>query len=99
MKEYITLEEIKKHLNIDFSDDDAYLTDIVAVAQMSVEKAINSDLVSYEGEDGTLNPMLKHAIKILAGNFYANREPVSFATPNVIPYTLAYLIRPFKKYE
>lgn len=99
MKEYITLEEIKKHLNIDFSDDDSYLTDIVTVAQLSVEKAINCDLSNYEVGDGSLNPMLKHAIKILAGNFYANREPVSFATPNVIPYTLAYLIRPFKKYQ
>lgn len=99
MKEYITLEEIKKHLNIDFSDDDLYLTDIVTVAQLSVEKAINSDLSNYEVGDGSLNPMLKHAIKILAGNFYVNREPVSFATPNVIPYTLAYLIRPFKKYQ
>lgn len=98
MKEYITLEEIKKHLNIDFSDDDTYLSDIVLVAQMSVEKAINAELVSYEMEGGALNPMLKHAIKILAGNFYANREPVSFATPNVIPYTLTYLIRPFKQY-
>ena len=99
MKEYISLEEIKKHLNIDFSDDDAYLADLVSVAQMSVEKAINAELTSYEDENGELNPMLKHAIKILAGNFYANREPVSFATPNVIPYTLAYLIRPFKKYQ
>ena len=91
MKEYITLEEIKKHLNIDFSDDDTYLADIVTVAQMSVERAINAPLSEHE-ENGALNPMLKHAIKILAGNFYANREPVSFATPNVIPYTLAYLI-------
>nr|WP_302830098.1 head-tail connector protein [uncultured Bacteroides sp.] len=99
MKEYITLEEIKKHLNIDFSDDDTYLSYIVVVAQMSVEKAINSELSSHEMEDGALNPMLKHAIKILAGNFYANREPVSFATPKEIPYTLAYLIRPFKKYK
>lgn len=99
MKEYITLDEIKKHLNIDFDDDDAYLKDITQVAQMSVEKAIGEELASYEGEDGTLNPMLKHAIKILAGNFYANREPVSFAAPSIIPYTLAYLIRPFKKYQ
>ena len=96
--EYITLEDIKKHLNIDFSDDDAYLKDIVIVAQMSVEKAINTPLSEYE-ENGMLNPMLKHAIKILAGNFYANREPVSFATPNVIPYTFASIIRPFKKYQ
>lgn len=98
MDNYVTLEEIKKHLNIDFSDDDDYLSDIVLVAQMSVEKAICDSLKTHEDEPGVLNPMLKHAIKILAGNFYANREPVSFATPSVIPYTLAYLIRPFKKY-
>lgn len=99
MEIYVTLDEIKKHLNIDFSDDDTYLSDIVTVAQMSVEMAICDKLKSHEDERGALNPMLKHAIKILAGNFYANREPVSFAAPSVIPYTLAYLIRPFKKYK
>lgn len=52
--EYITLEDIKKHLNIDFSDDDAYLKDIVIVAQMSVEKAINTPLSEYE-ENGIVD--------------------------------------------
>ncbi|BBK87883.1 hypothetical protein Bun01g_22530 [Bacteroides uniformis] len=89
MKEYITLEEIKKHLNIDFSDDDTYLADIVTVAQMSVERAINAPLSEHE-ENGALNPMLKHAIKILAGNFYANREPVSFSSVSFVTYSVFY---------
>lgn len=96
--EYVTVEELKKHLNIDFSDDDAYLTDILKVAMLSIETTIKTPLEEYV-KDGEFNPMLKHAIKILAGNFYANREPVSFATPSAIPYTLSYLIRPFKKYQ
>ena len=96
--EYVTIEELKKHLNIDFSDDDAYLADILKTSIMSVEMAIKTPLEEYV-KDGEFNPMLKHAIKILAGNFYANREPVSFATPSVVPYTLTYLIKPFKKYQ
>jgi uncharacterized phage protein (predicted DNA packaging) len=96
--EYVTVEELKKHLNIDFSDDDAYLADILKVAMLSIETTIKTPLEEHV-KDGEFNPMLKHAIKILAGNFYANREPVSFATPSVIPYTLNYLIRPFKKYQ
>jgi len=96
--EYVTIEELKKHLNIDFSDDDAYLADILKTSIMSVEMAIKTPLEEYV-KDGEFNPMLKHAIKILARNFYANREPVSFATPSVVPYTLTYLIKPFKKYQ
>ncbi|MFV0327696.1 MAG: head-tail connector protein [Bacteroides xylanisolvens] len=96
--EYVTVEELKKHLNIDFSDDDAYLTDILKVAMLSIETTIKTPLEEYV-KGGEFNPMLKHAIKILAGNFYANREPVSFAAPSVIPYSLSYLIRPFKKYQ
>jgi uncharacterized phage protein (possible DNA packaging) len=94
---YVTLEEIKQHLNIDFSDEDSYLSDLIEVAQTSVETYISAPLDDYVAE-GKLNPMLRHAIKILAGNFYANREPVAFAEPRSIPYTLDYLVKPFRKY-
>lgn len=94
---YVTLEEIKQHLNIDFSDEDVYLSDLIEVAQTSVEMAISTPLTDYV-VGGKLNPMLRHAIKILAGNFYANRESVAYAEPRPIPYTLDYLVKPFRKY-
>lgn len=95
---YVSVEDLKKHLNIDFSDDDAYLTSLIEVAQSSIEMSVCTPLTDYEVIPGTLNPMLVHAIKILAGTFYANREAIAFAEPRPIPYTLDYLVKPFRKY-
>jgi len=95
---YITVEDLKKHLNIDFSDDDEYLISLIEVAQASIEMYVSTSLSDYEISSGKLNPMLVHAIKILAGTFYANREAVAFAEPRPIPYTLDYLVKPFRKY-
>lgn len=94
---YVTLAEAKKHLNVDFSDDDDYIEDLISVGEASVEKSIQCPITDYV-TDGTLNPMLGHAVKMIAANLYANREPVAFAVPQAIPYTLQYLITPFIKY-
>ena len=49
---------------------------------------------------GTTIPLpIRHAILLLVGNFYANREPVAFSSPVVIPYTLEYLLAPYINYE
>lgn len=97
MELYVTIEELKQHLNIDHDSDDRYLASLLSTAQMSIEKSIQQPLENCL-IDETLNPMLVHAIKILAGGFYANREPVAYAQPRPIPYTLSYLIQPFIKY-
>lgn len=94
---HVSVEEIKKHLNIDFSDDDEYLASLIETSEASVEMYTSSLLSDYVVE-GTLNPMLKHVIKIFAGTLYANRESVSTIEAKPVPYTLEYLIKPFRKY-
>jgi len=98
MANYITLDEMKKHLNIDFTDDDEYVTSLIEVAQCSIEKTIQHPLKDCEISDGVLNPALVHAMKLLAGNLYANREPVAYGVPQAVPYTMQYLIQPFIQY-
>jgi len=94
---YVTLDEMKKHLNVDFTDDDDYITSLISVGEASVEKAIQHPITDCV-TNNALNPMLIHAVKLIAGNLYANREPVAYAVPQAIPYTLQYLIQPFIKY-
>ncbi|MGR4839115.1 MULTISPECIES: head-tail connector protein [Bacteroides] len=97
MELYVSVEALKAHLNVDYDNDDDYLESLSATAQASIEKYIQRPLSDCE-KGGELNPMLIHAIKILAGGFYANREPVAYANAQPLPYTLDYLVRPFIKY-
>lgn len=98
MEIYVTIEDIKKHLNVDYEGEDTYLSDLIETAQTSVETYICQPLETFV-KDGRLNPMLKHAIRVIAANFYANRESVAFAQARPVPYTLDYLLRPFILYR
>lgn len=89
----MTLNEVKKHLNIDesFTEDDNYITDLIKVAEDAVAKNENialNDMI----EDGELPPSVKHSILLLVGNLYNNREATSYSVPSEVPYTYKYLI-------
>ena len=99
MELYLDVSELRAHINVDYTDEDTYLESLLETAQASVEKRIQRPLKECEIEEGKLNPMLKHAILILAATFYDNRESVSFGQPKPVPYTLDYLIIPFIKFK
>jgi uncharacterized phage protein (predicted DNA packaging) len=86
----VSLKDIKKHLNLEesFTEDDAYILQLLEVAQLSVERHLNYRLT----DDCESNSIVHHAIKIIAANFYANRESIGNESYNKIPYTLEYLI-------
>ena len=90
---YITLEQAKKHLLVDedFRADDMYILDLIAVAEDSVSKQLETG--------GNLPPAIIHAMLLMIGNLYANREPVAFGTVVKPPYSYEYLIGLYKHYE
>ena len=90
---YITLEQAKKHLLVDedFRADDMYILDLIAVAEDSVSKHLDIG--------GNLPPAIIHAMLLMIGNLYANREPVAFGTVVKLPYSYEYLIGLYKHYE
>lgn len=96
---YITVNEAKKHLNIDasFTDDDNYISGLILVAEDAVSKHLDialEDLVV----DGTLPSAIIHSILLMVGNLYANREAVAYTTVAKVPYTLEYLLGLYKHY-
>lgn len=97
MKEYVTLPELKQHLNVDFDDDDNYIQSLIIPVQLSIEAYLNNPLESYVRDNG-IDKRIWHATRILCANLYANRESVSFATPSVIPFTIGLLLQPLKRY-
>lgn len=92
MSDYLTLEEIKKHLNIDtsFTDDDEYLEDLSYVAEDVVEKYLDCDLTDLL-EDGELPSAIVHAMLLFIGNMYKYRESTTSAPVNVIPHSFELL--------
>lgn len=40
---------------------------------------------------------LKVAVLMLASHYFRNREPVSSAAQNAVPYTIDYFIKPYRK--
>lgn len=97
---YVSLSELKNQLNIveDYTGEDQYLQGLLETTHVAVEFHIHQPLDTFLDPDKGLNPMLKHAILILASHFYANRDPVAYVQPKIIPYTFEYLLQPFKKY-
>lgn len=96
---YVALTDLKAHLRVEFDDDNSYLTTLVGVAEDAIERELQCKLSDYEDDNGKLPAALQHAIMILCGDFYNNRESVAFAASSVVPHTFDYLIAPFKKYD
>lgn len=71
----ITLDEIKQHLNIerDYHSEDSYLQSLIDAAQVVVQKHICD---SIDGKSEGQLP-LAHAVKLLVGTWYMNRESLS----------------------
>jgi uncharacterized phage protein (predicted DNA packaging) len=97
----ITLDIIKKHLNIDadFTDDDDYIEFLESVAEDLVQKHIDKKFDDIIAEEGALPNALLHAILLFIGNMYDNRESVAFATPSEVPQSLTYILNMYRDYE
>mgnify|MGYP002496455808 FL=1 len=97
MPQYVTLEELKQHLNVDFDTDDTYITELIEPVQLAIEAYLNAPLEGF-AKEGKIDRRIWHAIRILIANYYANRESVTFATPQVIPVHVELLLQPLKRY-
>lgn len=98
---YITLEKAKQHLivDMDFIEDDSYIEDLIKVAEDAVTQHLNVTSLSEQEVDGQLPSAILHAILLMIGNLYANREPVAFTAVNKLPLSYEYLISLYKHYQ
>lgn len=97
---FVSLEEAKQHLNVDqyFHDDDNYIISLIKVAEDAVSKRIDRKLECCL-VDGELPDSIRHAILLLVGNWYQNREPISFTGANELPMSFQWLCDLNKHYH
>lgn len=90
----VTLADIKIHLHIDadLTVEDALLDAYVGAAIEHIEKITE--------EDFSVNMPLaiQHAVKLLVGHWYRNREGVSEGKQTEAPFTINALIEPYRKH-
>lgn len=98
---HIDLETIKKHLNLneDYTDDDTYVMHLENVAENLVEKHIDKTLEEIIAEEGEVPSPLLHAMLLIIGNLYDNRESVAYNQVVEVPKTLQYILSMYRDYE
>ena len=96
---YLSVNDVKRHLIIDHCDDDLYIADLITVAEDAVRRDLNLySLKDIEDETGMLPASVLHAMLILIGTLYANRESVTYGTPHTVPHSYEYLIALARNY-
>ena len=100
--EYLNLDLIKKHLNIDedFHDDDDYLKILGDVAEQVTERHIDDSfgLIMLKNH-GKFPPTLIQAMLLLVGNYYNNRESVAFTGVSELPQSYLCLLSLYQNYD
>lgn len=94
----LTIEDLKKHLNIDHNEDDAYIADLISVAEDAVETYINRPIAEFVDSEGKVKPAIRHACRLLVGTWYANRESVVFSAPSELPDGVVALLLPLRRF-
>lgn len=96
---YASLEEIKKHVRADdFTDDDAYLQQLLDAAEADIIRATHrSEAELLEAGGGTFPPQLKQAELMLAAHWYNQRETATPTTFSAVPYSVEHLVAQFRK--
>ena len=99
--QYLKLDLIKKHLNMDesFHNDDSYLEALGDVVEEVTEKHIDVSLKKLTADNnGKIPTPLLQAMLLLLGTYYSNRENVAFASSAEIPVTYSYLLSLYQNY-
>ena len=95
----VSLALFKKHVRADdFAADDEYLTHLLNVAEVSIITATNrTEQELTDGNAGEYPAPLKHAVMMLAGPWYNQRESVSTVQMHEVPDALQALVKPYRK--
>jgi len=91
----ITVDNIKVHLNVAFSDDDIVLGDLIEAAEDFILRYTGAAFA--DGEEWPAS--LKHAVRLLVGHLYENREATLIGiSADMLPLGFADLVAPHREW-
>ena len=96
---YVTVEDMRRYLNLNMCEDDLLLAELEESAEDILAGHLNVEsLEEYEDDKNDIPQALKTAIKTIVANIYTNRESIAYGQPYRVPYTLEFIIQPYKNY-
>lgn len=84
----MTADDLKVHLNITGSEDDAVLADKLAAASDWIAKFISADDIN--------KPAVQEAVLQVAATYYEQREAVFAGSLDIVPFGVWDLIEPYR---
>lgn len=92
----IELSDIKRHLNVDFDEDDLLIESMIKAVEASMEHTIGASL-SELIIDGKLPDDLLHVSRIMVAKLYEYREGNTYGKVQDVSFTLSHLLAPYIK--
>jgi uncharacterized phage protein (predicted DNA packaging) len=86
----VALDQAKAHLRVTWTEDDAYITGIIEAAEDYVQSAG----VAFASP---LQPAVRHAVLLIVGHHYNNREAVTDASVREMPFGVNALLQPYRE--
>jgi uncharacterized phage protein (predicted DNA packaging) len=86
----VALDDVKAHLRVSFDSDDSYIESLIDAA----EDYVQSIGVAI---DSPPQPAVMHAVNLLVGHFYSNREAATEAPPKAIAFGVDTLLAPYRE--
>lgn len=105
MTEPVALADVKAHLRLDAgaTDEDGYLEILITAARRAVELRTRRSIVgitpTLAGDDLVT---ARHAILLIVGTWYANREGATTearGVPVEVPLTVSWLLEPLVRWD
>lgn len=90
----LTLPEAKLHLRVDGEDEDAYIEALVAVASEYVTRMVSRAPTAAVPVPAPtpVTETQRHAVRLLLGHWYANREAASATAVSEVPMAVSMLL-------
>jgi uncharacterized phage protein (predicted DNA packaging) len=94
---WLTLDYIKEHSRIKYSDEDKLLELYGSIAEKMVLNVIGRTYEDMVEEYGEMPEELMEAALMLVDVSYMQRSPVSQTNLYVVPYTFDFLVKPYMR--
>lgn len=88
----LSLADAKLHLRVSFNDDDAYIDSLIGAA----ESYVTATGTSFSSSP---DPAVLHAVKLLIGHWYENREAAASEPPRTIAFGVNALLQPYREHS
>jgi uncharacterized phage protein (predicted DNA packaging) len=100
----ITLDDVKRHLRVDYADDDVLIAGYLAAAEDVIGNYLDRKLyaegatVPDDDPDGIVLPSaVRSAIYLLTGHLFENRESVVIGKTAIdLPMAVRFLLAPYR---